>query len=49
MNREYFDICEQDGWEQELANDPGYQEWLRMIEKQQREEQDESERPENPA
>jgi hypothetical protein len=26
-NREYFDLCEKDGWQKELTNDPDYELW----------------------
>ncbi len=40
MNREYFDICEQDQWQKELDNDPGYQQWLDDLEQQSQEERE---------
>jgi hypothetical protein len=27
VKKEYFKICEQDGWEKELTNDPDYELW----------------------
>ena len=40
MNREYYNLCQDDQWQQELDNDPGYQQWLDDLEQQSQEEKD---------
>ena len=37
MNKEYYQTCEQDEWQKEQENDPGYAEWAQSLEEQEQE------------